>query len=976
MHRLYALHAQAIAGVEGPAPLPPSPFLQAWIGAAIARVDEARATRVVEHYGRVCPEDWLQRFYGSPPAVQELVRLDLRTARVPRLRAALARLFEGARRAGVGELFGCRTVAELLDRAPRIIELHPLAFFGCCQPMVSLGPPEQAAIARQADEGWRLDELLDLRLAGHVVHELAHGAARGWTGGPTSWLVLEAAAAVVNLGCQPAHVLAERPGEPVLGLRQALVLGRAMADAVGEAAVWRFSLVGEEAASLLGARAAEALTAVERGLWLRSGAAAFVPTHTRIVSWAKLLDVARAGLLPDGDPEALLDAADAVPWSALPASGDPAAVGEALAALSQVERLQPDLQVCPSDPPDGRLVLDVEACALLCGPRRDDAHGLPTAWRAPPSLCRALAAQGLTRVELRGVTVEARRAAVDGLLRLAAEGGDGLLELRPDAPERTAVRVDPSDRQLHHTDAVVALGSCFATHIGARLAESGFEVHDSPLGILYDPLSVARALELVAGAPLPDDLLFFAHGRWHSPWHHTDLSHPERAVAWAEMTRRLAAAQAARARGWLLTWGTAWVWEDAGGVVANCHGLPAERYRRRLLGVEEIVARWAPLVAGLDAVILTVSPIRHARTGLVENQRSKATLHLAAQLLAERCPQVRYFPAYEIVIDELRDYRWFGADLVHLSEPAIEVVWERFLGAFVAPASRALARGLRAAGRALVAAPHDPVRRLRALDALSGQLDALPTAPALPRPTQLRAAVAAQRAAAEQLLGVAVSAARVAGEAVDGPARAAGGALRVAPVAREVVDGPARPAAERVLAPAPGEPEDQVVLPISAEDPIARALAGLQRALRPGVFVDWDELAAWAADVRAAVETLAALRAHQAAWRAMEALLAKAGELADPNEALPPLTEPLLAAIFGTEGRPDAVQALYELLRTQVPRGLLDARAETLVLARPADLRALAGLLSAEHERRRREGGRPPARLSELLERVRAAAWP
>ena len=250
---------------------------------------------------------------------------------------------------------------------------------------------------------------------------------------------------------------------------------------------------------------------------------------------------------------------------------------------------------------------------------------------------------------------------------------------------------------MNHSHRLMLLGSCFATHIGARLAEAGFRCDVNPYGVLYNPLSIDAALrEMIAGKVYTLADLHLHQGLWHSPMHHGDFSSPSPEEALQRINARLrrAADELDGLDYLLLTWGTAWVYEDrrTGRVVGNCHKQPEKDFLRRRLSVDEIVLDVVSLLSGFLArngrlkVVLTVSPIRHVRDGLHANQLSKATLLLAAEQVEAAFPdRVFYFPAYELVLDELRDYRFYADDLVHPSELAVRYVWERFTQWCLAP---------------------------------------------------------------------------------------------------------------------------------------------------------------------------------------------------------------------------------------------------------------------------------------------------
>ena len=267
---------------------------------------------------------------------------------------------------------------------------------------------------------------------------------------------------------------------------------------------------------------------------------------------------------------------------------------------------------------------------------------------------------------------------------------------------------------------LMLLGSCFATHIGARLQESRFRCDVNPYGVLYNPLSISTALrEMLAGKVYTPDDLYEHLGLWHSPMHHGDFSAASAGDALRKINLRLeqAARQLDGLDFLLLTWGTAWVYEDreTGRVVGNCHKLPEACFRRRRLSVEEIVADTASLLSVMLArnnrlqVVLTVSPIRHVRDGLHDNQLSKATLLLATEQVRTAFPdRVFYFPAYELLLDELRDYRFYADDLVHPSDLAVRYVWERFVEWCLSPDARRVMAEVEDIRKALAHRPLHP----------------------------------------------------------------------------------------------------------------------------------------------------------------------------------------------------------------------------------------------------------------------------
>ena len=259
---------------------------------------------------------------------------------------------------------------------------------------------------------------------------------------------------------------------------------------------------------------------------------------------------------------------------------------------------------------------------------------------------------------------------------------------------RTEIEITPLAEGMGYGAKIFALGSCFAESISERLKRAKFSVATNPFGVLFNPFSIANALERL------DDARNFAvcdikagRDNFFSFEAHSSLDGKTHTEAFANMNK--AVAQGSRAlhdADWvILTFGTAWVYEREGRVVANCHKQPAAEFQRRRLSVAEIVECYERLFDGVlrdKKVILTVSPVRHVGDGLQENSVSKATLRLAVEELVARYENANYFPSYEILIDDLRDYRYYTDDLAHPSKMAVEYVWGRFCEAVLSDVAR------------------------------------------------------------------------------------------------------------------------------------------------------------------------------------------------------------------------------------------------------------------------------------------------
>lgn len=259
---------------------------------------------------------------------------------------------------------------------------------------------------------------------------------------------------------------------------------------------------------------------------------------------------------------------------------------------------------------------------------------------------------------------------------------------------RTVVDIPVELPAITHEERILMLGSCFAENIGSLLTTYKFRLDLNPFGILYNPCSVSAALrDIISGRDYREADLFFHRENWHSPMHHSSFSASTQEETLLNINTRIGNAhQTLHELDWLiLTWGTSYVYEakESGKVVGNCHQLPEAQFLRRRLGVEEIVSDYTVLIDDVIKqnprlkVLFTVSPIRHVRDGMHDNQLSKATLLLAVEQLQHRFPKaVFYFPSYEIVLDELRDYRFYADDMLHPSQKAIRYLWERFIESF------------------------------------------------------------------------------------------------------------------------------------------------------------------------------------------------------------------------------------------------------------------------------------------------------
>lgn len=254
---------------------------------------------------------------------------------------------------------------------------------------------------------------------------------------------------------------------------------------------------------------------------------------------------------------------------------------------------------------------------------------------------------------------------------------------------QTKVVIPESSFKIDYYHKILTMGSCFAENIGKRMKDACFDIVTNPFGVLYNPYSISNSLRLLMNNKhFERSDIFENRGLWQSFAHSSLFSsysveecldnmniQAENAINFLKDTDYL-----------LITFGTAWVFEEmeSGRVVSNCHKLPASNFKRRRLSTDEIVTDYSELIIQLVTlnpklkIVFSVSPIRHWKDGAHENNISKSTLHLAIDELSNKFDNVYYFPAYEIQMDELRDYRFYAADMVHPSDVAVDYIWMRF----------------------------------------------------------------------------------------------------------------------------------------------------------------------------------------------------------------------------------------------------------------------------------------------------------
>jgi hypothetical protein len=279
----------------------------------------------------------------------------------------------------------------------------------------------------------------------------------------------------------------------------------------------------------------------------------------------------------------------------------------------------------------------------------------------------------------------------------------------------TEITIPESIHKIGYSTKLVMMGSCFAENIGGKLQCFKFNVDLNPFGILYNPASIVSSLQrLIDRQLMVSGDLFLDEGAWQSFSHHSRFASIDRDEALENMNSRIVAGHQnlAQARFLFVTFGSSWVYElvETGQIVSNCHKVEANRFRRFRLGVPQIVSLFVPLLKKLREfnpglqVVFTVSPIRHWKDGTVENQLSKATLIVAIHEIIQQAGG-SYFPSYEIVMDELRDYRFYSEDMIHLSDIAVNHIWGKFSETYLSEEAQKILKEVR---KITEAASHKP----------------------------------------------------------------------------------------------------------------------------------------------------------------------------------------------------------------------------------------------------------------------------
>jgi hypothetical protein len=255
---------------------------------------------------------------------------------------------------------------------------------------------------------------------------------------------------------------------------------------------------------------------------------------------------------------------------------------------------------------------------------------------------------------------------------------------------RTQIPITKSTHSIDYNSKIISLGSCFAVNMSEKLDYFKFQNSCNPFGILFQPLAIEKLIAFaVAQKVFTETDVFFYNERWHCYDAHSELSNSDPIELVNDLNTIIQSTwkQLSEATDVIITYGTAWVYRniESEAIVANCHKVPQKQFKKELLSVEEIqksIGNTLELIHSVNPncnIVFTVSPVRHIKDGFVENQWSKSNLIAALhQTINCQLSNSYYFPSYEIMMDELRDYRFYAEDMLHPSQVAIDYIWKRF----------------------------------------------------------------------------------------------------------------------------------------------------------------------------------------------------------------------------------------------------------------------------------------------------------
>lgn len=287
----------------------------------------------------------------------------------------------------------------------------------------------------------------------------------------------------------------------------------------------------------------------------------------------------------------------------------------------------------------------------------------------------------------------------------------------------TKVPIAPFKSPIDYTSKIISIGSCFAENMGEKLQYFKFQNTSNPFGIIFNPVSIEKLINrVVHQIEFTDEDIFFHNDLWHCYEVHSQLSKPNKEEFLQNLNEILEMThdQILECTHIIITYGTSWVYRlrqaqsDDNAIVANCHKVPQKEFQKELLSTEQVQKSIENTIASLQKVnancnfIFTISPVRHIKDGFIENQRSKAHLVSALHNSQLATHNSEYFPSYEIMMDELRDYRFYANDMLHPNQVAIDYIWERFSETAISRESHSIMNEVEIIQKGLAHRPFNP----------------------------------------------------------------------------------------------------------------------------------------------------------------------------------------------------------------------------------------------------------------------------
>lgn len=283
---------------------------------------------------------------------------------------------------------------------------------------------------------------------------------------------------------------------------------------------------------------------------------------------------------------------------------------------------------------------------------------------------------------------------------------------------RTTIKLNPSNYKISHYDKVFLLGSCFSENIHNKLIFNGFFSFSNFFGTIYNPISIANTLRLLIKDLTLEENDFILHdNKWscfytNTLFYNKDLCFLKKQLAEEINNKSYSFSKSSYL---IITLGTSWVYKylETGKIVSNCHKIPNNKFEKTLLKINNITETYIELINNLNKInpelkiIFTISPVRHLSDGFYENQISKSTLFLLVDNLIKKFDNIEYFPAYEVFIDDLRDYRFYAEDMIHPSKQGIEYVWNIFKERYFNTETNEICKKVEKINTAIIHKPYD-----------------------------------------------------------------------------------------------------------------------------------------------------------------------------------------------------------------------------------------------------------------------------